>query len=68
MLSKLERPDACTINIYESGQWIPPHVDSFKFARPFCTVSLLSEQATVFGEHMAELVVDGERSGDFGGK
>ena len=44
------RPNACTVNIYETGHWIPPHIDSTKFARPFYTVSLLSEQATVFSQ------------------
>ena len=45
-----ERPDTCCVNAYEPGMWLPPHVDSAKFARPFFTVSLLSEQEVVFGE------------------
>ena len=44
-----ERPTCCTVNMYDTGQWIPPHVDSGSFARPFCTVSLLSAQSIVFG-------------------
>lgn len=32
------RPDACTVNAYEQGQWIPPHIDNTQFDRPFCTV------------------------------
>ena len=38
----------CTVNNYETGQWIPPHVDNHKFARPFATLSLLSEQVIDF--------------------
>mmetsp|Transcript_36004 Transcript_36004/g.48677 ORF Transcript_36004/g.48677 Transcript_36004/m.48677 type:complete len:348 (-) Transcript_36004:308-1351(-) len=41
-------PWCCTVNIYEPGQWIPPHVDSKKFTRPFFTVSLLSDQNCIF--------------------
>ncbi|KAH8064286.1 tRNA methyltransferase [Aureococcus anophagefferens] len=33
-----EAPDACCVNLYEAGQWIPDHVDNGKFARPFATV------------------------------
>ncbi|KAK7249753.1 tRNA (uracil) methyltransferase [Aureococcus anophagefferens] len=32
-----EAPDACCVNLYEAGQWIPDHVDNGKFARPFAT-------------------------------
>jgi hypothetical protein len=45
-----ERPDTCCVNVYDSGAWLPPHVDSEAFDRPFCTLSLLSEQQVVFGE------------------
>ena len=38
----------CTVNNYETGQWIPAHVDNHKFARPFATLSLLSEQVIDF--------------------
>lgn len=51
-----ERPDTCCINCYEPGSWLPPHVDSEVFDRPFCTLSLLSVQAVVFGES-----IEGER-------
>lgn len=44
----LGRLDTCCVNLYEEGQWIPPHVDNVKFDRPFVTVSLCSEQQTVF--------------------
>ena len=44
-----ERPDSCTVNAYRPGEWLPPHIDSTAFARPFCTVSLGSEQRIVFG-------------------
>jgi hypothetical protein len=36
------------VNCYEAGQWIPPHVDNPKFARPFATLSLLSAQDVAF--------------------
>lgn len=41
-------PDSCCVNMYETGQWIPPHVDNVKFDRPFATVSLVSDQLVVF--------------------
>ena len=45
-----ERPDTCCVNAYEAGSWLPPHVDSAAFDRPFFTLSLLSVQEVVFGE------------------
>ena len=45
-----ERPDSCTVNAYREGEWLPPHIDSPAFSRPFCTVSLGSEQHVVFGQ------------------
>ena len=59
-----QRPDTCCINCYEAGTWIPPHVDSDAFARPFFTLSLLSAQETVFGEAL----VGGEGSWDGGAR
>jgi rhodanese-related sulfurtransferase/alkylated DNA repair dioxygenase AlkB len=44
-----ERPDCCTVNFYEPGNWLPPHIDSGKFARPFASVSLLSVAAVEVG-------------------
>ena len=43
-------PDCCCINIYSPGMWLPPHVDNLDFSRPFCTVSLLSDQPVIFGD------------------
>ena len=34
------------------GDCIPPHIDSMDFARPFCTVSLLSEQSIMFAQKL----------------
>ena len=45
-----QRPDTCAVNVYAEGSWLPPHVDSAKFARPFCTLSLLSSQRVAFGD------------------
>ena len=44
--------DSCTINAYERGRWIPPHIDNPEFARPFVTVSLGSAQAMTLGRGM----------------
>ena len=33
-------PLACSANLYSPGNWLPPHVDSRAFARPFAVVSL----------------------------
>ena len=51
-----ERPDTCVVNVYAAGSWLPPHVDSEAFDRPFWTVSLLSAQEVVFGD-----VITGEQ-------
>ena len=48
-----ERFDTCVANVYDTGNWIPPHVDSEKFERPFCTLSLLSAQRVCFGDSIA---------------
>ena len=46
--SEASRPDCCTINVYDVGCWLPPHVDSLHFARPFATLSLGSDQVVAF--------------------
>jgi alkylated DNA repair dioxygenase AlkB len=43
-----QTPDACCVNFYSQGQWLPDHVDSKKFERPLVTVSLGSEQCVLF--------------------
>ena len=57
-----ERPDTACVNVYEAGAWLPPHVDSDAFDRPFCTVSLLSAQRAIFGETIEG--TNGEWSGE----
>ena len=47
-ITEQQRFDSCTINHYNTGQWIPPHIDNPHFQRPFCTVSLLSDQVACF--------------------
>uniref|UniRef100_A0A7S4C6Y6 Fe2OG dioxygenase domain-containing protein n=1 Tax=Chrysotila carterae TaxID=13221 RepID=A0A7S4C6Y6_CHRCT len=44
-----ERPDCVVVNYYAKGCWLPAHVDSEAFERPFCTVSLVSEAQVAFG-------------------
>ena len=34
---------------------IPPHIDHHDFSRPFCTISLLSEQEIMFGHKLVPL-------------
>ena len=58
-----QRPDCCCVNEYEPGAWIPPHVDSLSFARPFFTLSLQSVQSTVFGEGLRSSTPEGEFEG-----
>ena len=45
VVAAADRPDSCIVNLYERGDCIPPHIDHRDFARPFVTLSLLSEQA-----------------------
>ena len=42
-------PTSCTVNFYEKGQWIPPHIDNPAFDRPVVTVSLRSTQCMTLG-------------------
>jgi len=42
-------PTSCTVNFYEKGQWIPPHIDNPAFDRPVVTVSLRSTQRMTLG-------------------
>lgn len=34
---------------------IPPHIDHHDFSRPFCTISLLSQQSIMFGHKLIPL-------------
>ncbi len=43
---------------------IPPHIDHHDFARPFCSMSLLSEAPIVFGTRL-DVVGEGEFKGSF---
>ena len=45
-------PDSAIVNIYEVDDCIPPHIDHHDFSRPFCTISLLSEEAIMFGQKL----------------
>ena len=40
------------VNCYAAGEWLPPHVDSRAFARPFAVVSLDAGEV-VFGPSLA---------------
>jgi hypothetical protein len=62
-----DRPDTCTVNIYSPGNWLPPHVDSLKFQRPFVTVSLQSEADVLFGLR-DELVSSADGNPPFSGE
>lgn len=45
-------PDSAIVNIYEEEDCIPPHIDHHDFSRPFCTVSLLSQEKIMFGSRL----------------
>ena len=45
-------PDSAIVNSYTTGDCIPPHVDHHDFLRPFVTLSLVSEQPILFGQHI----------------
>ncbi|CAK0786469.1 hypothetical protein CVIRNUC_009682 [Coccomyxa viridis] len=48
-------PDSAIINIYDVIDCIPPHIDHHDFSRPFCTISLLSQQSIMFGHKLIPL-------------
>ena len=64
----LPLPTSCTVNFYETGQWIPPHIDNPAFDRPIVTVSLRSTQRMTLGRgmhaHHAHGAADASRSED----
>lgn len=38
--------------MYEVDDCIPPHIDHHDFDRPFCTISLLSEESILFSNRI----------------
>lgn len=40
------------MNVYEVDDCIPPHIDHHDFDRPFCTISLLSQEDIMFGSRL----------------
>lgn len=48
-MPKTKEPDTAIVNVYDSEDCIPPHIDHHDFDRPFCTISLLSEESIMFG-------------------
>mmetsp|Transcript_34707 Transcript_34707/g.48107 ORF Transcript_34707/g.48107 Transcript_34707/m.48107 type:complete len:510 (+) Transcript_34707:60-1589(+) len=53
IIPKHLEPDSAIINLYSKDDCIPPHIDHHDFVRPFCSLSLLSEQPIQFGYRMA---------------
>ncbi len=53
------------MSCYQAGQWLPAHVDSRKFARPFAILSLASQAELVF-EPLPKAVAEAERARDAG--
>ena len=49
ILPKQKEPDTAIVNVYDVDDCIPPHIDHHDFDRPFCTISLLSQQNIMFG-------------------
>lgn len=54
-------PDSCTVNVYDEGDCIPPHIDNHDFVRLFCTIYFLSGCNIVFGRELKTVVL-GESS------
>ena len=52
VLPKNKEPDTAIINVYDVEDCIPPHIDHHDFDRPFCTISLLSQQNIMFGNRI----------------
>ncbi|KAH0455228.1 hypothetical protein IEQ34_015260 [Dendrobium chrysotoxum] len=51
--------NGCIINIYDPSDYIPPHIDSYDFVRPFSTMSFLSECHMIFA-HKIKIAEPGE--------
>jgi alkylated DNA repair protein alkB family protein 5 len=56
-------PDSCIVNVYEPGDFIPPHIDHQDYPRPFSTLSLLSTAHMIFSEN-----IQGTDDGGFAGE
>ncbi|CAL8463859.1 g3394 [Coccomyxa elongata] len=67
VLPRAKAPDTAIINIYDVDDCIPPHIDHHDFTRPFCTISLLSEQPIMFGARLFPIDPDNQ-PGVFGGR
>ncbi|BDA48977.1 probable RNA demethylase ALKBH5 at C-terminar half [Coccomyxa sp. Obi] len=67
VLPRAKAPDTAIINIYDVDDCIPPHIDHHDFTRPFCTISLLSEQPIMFGGRLFPVDPDNQ-PGVFGGR
>eukprot|EP00887_Chlorella_sp_A99_P003701 scaffold7.g3701.t1 len=52
VLPAAREPDSAIINVYDEGDCIPPHIDHLDFLRPFCTLSLCSEQPIMFAQRL----------------
>lgn len=52
ILPKHKEPDTAIVNVYDVDDCIPPHIDHHDFDRPFCTISLLSQQNIMFGNRI----------------
>ncbi|KAI3434973.1 hypothetical protein D9Q98_003025 [Chlorella vulgaris] len=52
VLPAAKEPNSAIVNVYEEGDCIPPHVDSRDFTRPFCTLSLVSEESIMFAQKL----------------
>eukprot|EP00884_Botryococcus_braunii_P015043 jgi/Botrbrau1/2353/Bobra.39_1s0038.2 len=55
VLPKSKEPDSAIVNLYDMDDCIPPHIDHHDFDRPFCTISLVSQQSIMFGAKLIPL-------------
>ncbi|OAE32891.1 hypothetical protein AXG93_4754s1010 [Marchantia polymorpha subsp. ruderalis] len=57
-----KRPDSCSINIMEEGDYVPPSVDNSHLERPYCTLTLLADCTLILGQSLTM-----DTPGDFKG-
>jgi len=59
ILHQNQRPNTAVVSVMEEGDGMLPHVDSKEFARPICTVSLLSDADMLFGDKSGQIEAHG---------
>ena len=59
ILKQNQRPNTAVVSVMEEGDGMLPKIESKEFARPICTVSLLSDADMLFGDKGGQIEAHG---------